>query len=132
MTVYIAGAMTGIPFFNFPAFDAAAARFRLCFGYAVINPADMDRAIGFDAMTLPANHDWYTFPPCLSFADCVTRDIEGVRRCDAIYMLEGWTSSKGARAEFALAEWLGKKIWYENETLPVEEPPVQLPNILAT
>lgn len=40
-------------------------------------------------------------------------DIEILRRCDAIYMMEGWIRSIGARAEHELARELGMEIYYE-------------------
>lgn len=118
--VYIAGSMRGIPFYNFPAFDKTAKTLRLL-GYEVVNPADMDRANGFDAMKLPADYDWNSIPEGFDFEDCVTRDIEAVRKCDAIFLLNGWETSKGALAEKALAEWLGKDIWYEDHYQKVDE-----------
>ena len=33
--------------------------------------------------------------------------------CDAIYMLRGWENSKGARAEHAVAVWVGLDIMYQ-------------------
>jgi hypothetical protein len=32
---------------------------------------------------------------------------------DAIYMLRGWEQSKGARAEHAVAVWIGLEIIYQ-------------------
>jgi len=40
-------------------------------------------------------------------------DLEIVSRCDAIYMLNNWTHSKGAIKEYELAERLGKEIIFE-------------------
>ena len=111
-TIYIAGPMRSIKWYNFPAFDAAADRLRRA-GYNVLNPADMDREVGFDAMALPEDRDWDTVSACFDFAVCVDRDIAAVKACDAIYMLRGWQNSTGARAEKALAEWLGKEIIQE-------------------
>ena len=38
-TIYIAGPMSGIPYFNFPAFDTAKA-FLILQGWDVVSPAD--------------------------------------------------------------------------------------------
>jgi hypothetical protein len=103
--------MRGIPFFNFPEFDEAASQ--LCRDYIVISPADMDRAAGFDPYALPEGYDWRTIPPNFDFHAAFERDIAAVQQCDATYMLDGWEKSKGARAEKAVAEWLGKEIIYQ-------------------
>jgi nucleoside 2-deoxyribosyltransferase len=110
-TVYVAGPMRNYSYYNFPAFDSAK-EFLESHGWTVLSPADMDREDGFDALEKdwPADYDWGLIPDGFDFQACVTRDIEAVRKCDAIYMLEGWTKSKGAMAEYALAVWLGKQI----------------------
>ena len=105
MTVYIAGPMTGIKYFNFPAFDYAGVVIRAA-GYTPVNPAQLDRQAGFDAMTLPENFDWYSTPPRFDMAACIKRDIDALLKCDAIYLLDGWQQSKGARAEHAIAVWI--------------------------
>ena len=114
MKYYIAGPMRGITLYNFPAFDSRAVKLRAC-GHIVLNPADMDRDNGFDPTTLPEDHDWNTIPASFDFQRCIDRDIDAVRECDAVLALAGWEKSEGARAEIALAEWLGKKIEYEVE-----------------
>lgn len=111
--VYIAGKMRSLYQFGFPLFDRAKADL-IAQGYDVISPADLDRENGFDPVNLSPDYDWNSIPEGFSFDDCVTRDIEAVRKCDAIYMLKGWEDSKGARAEKALAEWLGKDVMYED------------------
>ncbi len=45
--VYIASKMSGIPAFNFPAFDAMRVRLTNM-GFDVVSPADIDREHGFD------------------------------------------------------------------------------------
>ena len=112
MRVYLAGAMRKIPFYNFPAFDAARDILSGQ-GCEVISPADLDREAGFDAMKCHPDTDWNAIPDHFSFDECVTRDIEAVRKCDLIFLLTGWETSTGARAEKALAEWLGKEIRYQ-------------------
>jgi hypothetical protein len=108
--VYIAGPMRGIPQFNFPAFDAARDFLRSK-GWAVCSPADMDRAKGFDpSLHLPATWDWNTLPTGFNLAETIDRDIAALKECDAIAMLPGWQDSTGARAEYAMAQWLGKRV----------------------
>jgi len=114
-SIYIAGPMRGITFYNFPAFDAARDALEAA-GWEVVSPADMDRNVdGFDPATRPVDFDWNRMPAQVDFGDCVTRDLDAVRYCDAIFMLEGWQESKGARAELAVADWLGKEIIHQTK-----------------
>lgn len=102
--VYVAGPMRGIPYFNYPAFDAARDKL-IALGFDVINPADLDREeTGFDPYKLPASWDWNTIPPGLGTLRTIfLRDTTAIcNRVDLIYLLEGWRKSKGARAERAL------------------------------
>lgn len=116
MKIYIAGKMRGVPYYNFPAFDHAKMKL-LKAGHKAVSPADLDRENGFDPMKMawPDDYNWNKIPDGFDFMCCVDRDIEAVKECDAILLLKGWESSSGARAEKALAEWLGKKILYEEE-----------------
>ena len=86
--LYIAGPMTGIPDLNFPAFHAAAARYR-AEGATVLNPAEI-------------NPD-----PAANWSDCMRADIAQLVTCDEIVMLDGWTSSRGACLEHTIACALG-------------------------
>lgn len=103
MRVYIAGPMTGKPEWNFPAFDAAAECLRQR-GHEPVNPADLDRAIGFDPSANCVSHDF--------LRDAMKRDLAAVCDCDAIAMLPGWEQSGGARVEWALATHLGLEVIY--------------------
>jgi len=120
-TIYLAGPMRGYPHYNFRAFDDAAEGFESD-GWRVLNPAAMDREAGFNAYELPDDHDWSAIPTDygFSFEACVDRDIAALRRSDAVYLLNGWENSVGARAEKALAEWLGLDIVYESPPAPVD------------
>lgn len=106
MRTYIAGKMRGIPLYNFPAFDAAAADLRSQ-GITVISPTDLDREAGFDPYTLPNDWDWNTLPEDFCLRHAAARDLAAILSCDAIHLLPGWQDSKGARAERAVAEWVG-------------------------
>lgn len=120
MKIYLAGPMTGIPEFNFPAFDEAAARLREG-GHEVFNPADNDRAkLGADFakdnktgdQTVAAQNKGF------SLRHALRDDTQFIcMEAEAIAMLPGWENSKGARAEHALAYALGHRIIYINEVV---------------
>ena len=104
--VYILGPMTGIVFYNFPAFDEAAAILSNGNFEEVINPAALDREEGFNPFALPKDHDWTTHPTGVGSLDAVTRrDVEALMQCDNFFCLDGWEKSIGARAEFNLLRW---------------------------
>lgn len=88
MKYYLAGPMTGLPELNFPAFHSTAAWLRLR-GDTVVNPAEINPDV--DA-------DW---------TECMLEDIKQLSKCDAIYMLNGWTDSYGAQIEYLVAQKLG-------------------------
>lgn len=111
MNTYLAGPMTGIPHFNYPAFNAAAANLRRA-GHHVFNPAEHDTELhGKDisnpegcAETAAKEHGF-----CRRTA--LKADLSWI--CDhaeAIALLPGWEKSSGARAERALAEALSLRI----------------------
>ena len=127
-SIYIAGPMRSIPYYNFHAFDIARD-FLIADGWKkVFSPADMDRANGFDALKKewPKDYNWSVIPEAFEFEKCIDRCIEVVRKCDAIYMLRGWKRSKGAKAEHAVAEWCGKEVLFETFFDEEEEKPVLL------
>lgn len=106
MKFYIAGPMTGHKNLNFPAFDAAKAKLTKL-GQQVVSPADIAREEGW------VNHDGTEHDKPPAAALFVRRDLDHLYDCTAIYMLKGWEKSVGARAEHAVAVWLGLEIMYE-------------------
>ncbi|MDZ5602549.1 DUF4406 domain-containing protein [Pseudomonas sp. RP23018S] len=86
--VYISGPMTGLPEFNYPAFNAAASELRAA-GAHVENPAENPT------------------PPCGSWLGYMRLAVEQVSRCDYVVTLPGWDESRGARVEVELARGLG-------------------------
>ncbi len=96
MTTYVSGAMSNIPKFNFPAFNAMAEEQR-SYGHQVINPAELDG----DAD--PATLEW---------SDCLRRDISAMMQCDRIVLLPGWSESRGAQLEHYVACELGFEVVY--------------------
>ena len=120
--LYIAGPMRGIPFFNFPAFDSAYEELT-DIGYEVVSPADLDRVHGFDPYKLPESWDWTKVPENFDLTAAIDRDIAAIRSCDAVYMLEGWENSVGARAEKAIAEWCGKEVLFQEAQADADNAP---------
>jgi hypothetical protein len=116
---YVAGRMRGIPYYNFPAFDAAEKLLR-SLGYEVINPAELDRQRGFDPLKRKwsKNYDWSQIPKGFKLVPCIKEDIASVLLSDMIYMLIGWDKSVGATAEHAIAKWAGKRIIYQDGQIP--------------
>jgi hypothetical protein len=105
LRVYVAGPMRGRPAFNFPAFDAATARLR-AEGHEVFSPAEHDRTGGFDPTGMTGHEDLAALGFDLRAALAV--DLAWITgEADAIYLLDGWESSSGARAELAAAAALG-------------------------
>jgi hypothetical protein len=84
--------MTGLPEFNRPAFHGAESELGEE-GYTVLNPAIL--------------------PNGLTQAEYMDIDLAMLKCADAIYLLEDWVTSKGARAELALAEKLGLQVFYQ-------------------
>ena len=95
MKVYISGKITDNP--NYTAdFEAAESALKIA-GFQPVNPAEEH---------LPDGATW---------ADYMRHDIKLLCDCDAIYMLNGWRESAGARIEHKLAQELGIEIIYERK-----------------
>ena len=105
---YVAGPMTGLKDFNFPAFFEASDKLR-AEGISPINPAQHD--LDTDAVHLVDGE--YKTTPWFDLTQTLLWDLQQVAQADAIYLLNGWEKSKGARAEHALAVALGKEIMFE-------------------
>lgn len=116
MKYYIAGPMTGIPNFNFPAFNAAAAHLRSQ-GHEVFNPAERDIArhggVDISAGNLKGDPALAAKVHGFSLREALADDTAFIcKEADGIAMLPGWENSKGARAEHALAVALGHTVLY--------------------
>jgi len=46
--------------------------------------------------------------------------IELLKRCDAIFMVDGWSTSRGAREELKIAEQLGMPIYSDLDKIPLD------------
>lgn len=115
MKIYIAGPMTGLPEFNFPAFFAAEERLKRA-GYTTFNPARRDvEEDGIDVSGTSGNHHEV---PGFDLRKALDADTTYIcREADAIYMMTGWEHSLGASAEHALAKVLRLVIMYEHRLI---------------
>jgi len=114
---YLAGPMRSKPEFNYPAFYVAAFDLRAA-GWSVFNPAEQD--VLFDDQPRdflemdqedqeahagnPANARRYAY-----------RDLDAIlalraEEADALVVLPDWEDSLGARAEVAVAQWVGLQV----------------------
>ncbi|CAM8627387.1 Protein of unknown function DUF4406 [Comamonadaceae bacterium] len=86
--IYVAGPMTGLPDFNYPAFHAAAATLR-DMGHTVLNPAENPT------------------PPCGTWQGYMRMALA---QCDCVVLLPGWADSRGALIERKLAQVLHMEV----------------------
>lgn len=119
MKLYLAGAMTGIPQFNFPAFHAWAEMLREE-GFEVISPHESDdpdvQAAAWASQT-GATSD---LPPAKEGSDLrltAMKNVSDIAECDGIALIRGWSKSGGAVHEIATAVRFGipvapVEMWY--------------------
>lgn len=94
--IYIAGPMTGLPDYNFPAFNEVAARLRAA-GHRVENPAENGA------------------PEGERYVDYLRRALAQLLLCEEVRVLPGWQRSRGASLEVRIAQTL------EMPVIPAED-----------
>ena len=99
--IYIAGPMSGIPEFNFPAFYEASERFKNE-GWTVFNPADKEGET-LSAKSRETGDPMQAQKDGFNFREVYLWDLTKVIEANAIFMLPGWENSPGARGEHAAA-----------------------------
>jgi len=87
--LYIAGPMTGLADWNYPAFNAAAERLEKI--YRVTNPAALHKGE----------------PGSKPYSEYLAADIRALTRCTHIALLDGWRDSVGASCEAHIARVMG-------------------------
>jgi hypothetical protein len=102
MRLYLAGPMSGIEQFNFPAFYEAAETLRAA-GHDIVSPAEMDADDGIDEEAM-SSEDGDASKLSLTWAQLLARDVtiigdETDDKIDGIVFLPGWIASRGARLE---------------------------------
>lgn len=98
--IYVAGPMTGLADWNFPAFNAAAERLR-AEGWHVENPAEHGLVDGAE------------------WADYLLYDLGRLATCEAVWLLAGWSRSKGATLEVDVAQRTGLRLLLGDGAEPV-------------
>ena len=100
-TIYISGPMRGLPNNNVMAFADAADK--LCQkGWWPVNPIDFDKVFG--------NSGDKTL-----LAACMDAELAVIPHLDAIFLLNGWEKSEGAKAELEVALHHGLKVMLQGE-----------------
>ena len=111
--------MRGIKDFNFPAFHQGAKQLRAA-GHEVFNPAERDEAEFGAEMLKTATGSEAEVALRMGFTDslglarkCFLADTMWICiNAEAIALLPGWETSRGAKAEKALGEAIGLQVMY--------------------
>jgi hypothetical protein len=116
--VYLAGPMSNLPYFNFPAFFKAEKEL-LDKGYAVFSPARHDMEIygleGFMKCEYGTHEEAKKVfgDNAPTYRECLKVDLNWILdNADAIALLPGWEKSRGVKVEKALAECLDMEVMY--------------------
>ena len=97
ITVYLSGKITGLKKEEYTRNFLRAENFYKSCGFGVVNPVTIGEKI------LAAN-------PAATYEDFMLADLEALKTCTHIALLEGWETSRGARREREEAEKMGLEI----------------------
>ena len=89
-TIYISGGITDVP--NYPTKFRLAEEFLIKYGFNVLNPCRCNDIL----------------PPNAEHSDYMTISLAALSLCDSIYMLKGWSKSKGANIESLVSQSKGE------------------------
>ena len=117
MHAYIAGPMSGIPDFNYPAFRKATAELRMQ-GIRVTSPVEADDKFG--VIGVQSQEEGKISDT--GWRDCVARAVKLLANpaIDTVVLLPGWQASRGAQLEVHIARELGKEILLYPSLEPVD------------
>lgn len=109
--LYLCGPMSGLPEYNYPAFQSAASQLRMA-GYDVFNPTENG---------LPADAPW---------TQHMRADIINLMTCQAVALLPNTEKSRGAQLELHNALELGMPVASVTTWLGFIEPVVAIKDSL--
>lgn len=98
MKVYISGKMRGLPEEESRRRFEAARQYLIELGHDVVNPWDSEKE---------------KEAQCLEWEDYILYDLRIIKHCDALFMLDNWRDSDGAKCEHAFASGRKMEILYE-------------------
>lgn len=101
--VYISGKMRGLKPEQFAPVFEKAKNFLESKGYEVVNPVDFEEE---------------KMKTCECWADFIIFDLQILKTCNAIYMLQNWQDIWGAKVEFNFANGHGLEILYQEKPFP--------------
>ncbi|MHB8272931.1 DUF4406 domain-containing protein [Bradyrhizobium sp.] len=113
MRIYLGNKMTGIPYFNAPWFDEAAATLRMLpVVEYVFNPAEHDRLLGLDPMLCPNGTHDEAVAQGLPAGKALADDWAWIAEfSDALVVGPQWRDSPGTISEVACHQALRKPVW---------------------
>lgn len=112
MRIYISGKISGLPYKEVEArFDDAEALLSEI-GFEVVNPLKNG---------LTPHEEWIKH---------LCKDIEMLHSCDAIYMMDNWTTSTRASIEYDIAIRTGKDIWFESNVVRENKEVLRIQNAI--
>lgn len=108
MKHYLSGPMSGLPQWNFPAFERAAVALR-AEGIDVLSAHEIQHN---EPLGVVGSLPWTTY---------LREDLAELLSCDALIILPNWFTSRGARLELYVALALDMPVsFYSDETGLVE------------
>ena len=116
---YLAGPMSGIPQFNYPAFHRIAGKLREM-GYTIQSPAELDTPEQQEAAMASKDGAVGTLVNAtgITWGDTLAKDVKLVSDVvDGIIAMPTWYKSRGARLEIFVATLCKKPVWVYSEEL---------------
>lgn len=100
MKFYLAGRMTGLPNFNFQAFEDACFHLRNMMGLEVVSPHEIDHG---ETEETRGNLPYTTY---------IKAGLKLLLECDAIILMDGWELSQGCLTELVTARAAGLDVYF--------------------